>query len=308
VSSVISVVNSLNSPADSSSTRRVLITGASTGIGEACARRLHAAGWRVFAGVRRDEDGERLRGSMSPRLVPVAIDVTDEASIRGAARTIGDDERGGLDGLVNNAGIAVAGPLEYLPIADFRRQLEVNVVGQLAVTQACLPLLRPRRGRIVLMGSIAGRMTVPFLGPYSASKFALEAIADALRVELQPWDLHVALIEPGSIATPIWTKSGRAAADQETALPEEARRRYGEGTRKLREVAEKTGRRGIDPDVVAAAVEHALTAAAPRPRYLVGRDARLRALLGKWIPDRLRDRLLTRALGVPARGALVEDR
>ncbi len=288
--------------------RRVLVTGASTGIGEACARRLDRAGWRVFAGVRRDEDGQRLRAAMSPRLVPVRIDVSDGASIARAAEGIGAADDGGLDGLVNNAGIAVTGPLEYLPIAEFRRQLEVNVVGQLAVTQACLPLLRRRRGRIVLMGSIAGRMTVPFLGPYSASKFALEAMADALRVELQPWGLHVSLVEPGSIATPIWRKSGRAAAEQAAALPEEARRRYGAGAQKLREAAEKTGRRGIDPDVVAAAVEHALTAASPRTRYLVGRDARLRALLVRLIPDRVRDRLLTRTLGLPARGSLVEDR
>ncbi|PYR57414.1 MAG: short-chain dehydrogenase/reductase, partial [Acidobacteria bacterium] len=171
-------------------TRRVLITGSSTGIGEACARRLDAAGWRVFAGVRREEDGQRLRAGMSSRLTPVLLEVTDAASMARAARTIGvEGADAGLDGLVNNAGIAVAGPLEYLPIADFRRQLEVNVVGPLAVTQALLPAIRARRGRIVLMGSIAGRMTVPFLGPYSASKFALEAMADALRVELQPWDI-----------------------------------------------------------------------------------------------------------------------
>jgi NAD(P)-dependent dehydrogenase (short-subunit alcohol dehydrogenase family) len=291
-----------------SNPRRVLITGASTGIGEACARRLDAAGWRVFAGVRRDEDAQRLRGGMSSRLVPARVDVSDEASIARAAEIIAHDGDGGLDGLVNNAGIAVAGPLEYLPIAQFRRQLEVNVVGQLAVTQACLPLLRRRRGRIVLMGSIAGRMTVPFLGPYSASKFALEAIADALRVELQPWDIRVALVEPGSIATPIWSKSGKAAVEQEATLPEEARRRYGAAADRMREVAAKTGRRGIDPDVVAAAVEDALTRASPRTRYLVGRDARLRAILAAWAPDRLRDRLLTRVLGIPGRGALIDDR
>ena len=289
-------------------TRRVLITGSSTGIGEACARRLDAAGWRVFAGVRREDDAQRLRAGMSSRLTPVLLDVTDAASMARAARTIGvEGADAGLDGLVNNAGIAVAGPLEYLPIADFRRQLEVNVVGPLAVTQALLPAIRACRGRIVLMGSIAGRMTVPFLGPYSASKFALEAMADALRVELQPWDIRVALVEPGSIATPIWNKSGKAAQAQETALPDEARRRYGASTQKMREVAEKTGRRGIDPDVVAAAVEHALTAAAPRTRYLVGRDARLRAVLGAWMPDKVRDRLITRALGVPRRGELTED-
>ncbi|HEX5474758.1 MAG TPA: SDR family oxidoreductase [Vicinamibacterales bacterium] len=283
---------------------RVLITGASTGIGEACARRLDAAGWHVFAGVRRDEDAARLRAALSGRATPVLLDVTDESSIARAAqivRSTGDSD-GGLDALVNNAGIAVAGPLEYLPIADIRRQLEVNVVGQLAVTQACLPMLRLRRGRLVLMGSIAGRLTLPFLGPYSASKQALEALADALRVELQPWDMPVVLLEPGSIATPIWGKGAADAQRMAGTYDKAARTRYGAAIAKVQDAAAAAARRGIHPDEVARVVERALTSRNPRPRYVVGRDARLQ-LFVRAIPDRLRDRLLTRGIGLPARGS-----
>src|SRR5919198_2886732 len=205
-----------------------LITGASTGIGEACALRLDARGWRVFAGVRREEDAARLRSQLSERSQPVIVDVTDPASIARATATVSSVlKEEGLAGLVNNAGIAVAGPLEFLSLEEFRRQLEVNVTGQLAVTQACLPQLRRGRGRIVFMGSIAGRVTFPMMGPYSASKHALEALADALRVELQPWGMHVSIVEPGSIATPIWRKGEEAAAQASARFPPAADHLYG---------------------------------------------------------------------------------
>jgi NAD(P)-dependent dehydrogenase (short-subunit alcohol dehydrogenase family) len=279
-----------------------LITGSSTGIGEACARRLDRAGHRVFAGVRRAEDGERLRAGSSERLEPVMLDVADRLSIDRARKTVetrlGEE---GLDGLVNNAGIAVVGPLEHLPVDAFRRQLEVNVVGQLACTQAFLPLLRRAAGRVVFMGSIAGRMTLPFLGPYSASKFALEAIADAWRVELQPWGILVSLVEPGSIATPIWKKSSAAADALEPADRAAMMQQYGEALAAMRKEAAETARRGISPDVVGRAVEHALTAGVPRTRYLIGTDARVRALVAQFVPDRLRDWLITRALHLPRR-------
>jgi NAD(P)-dependent dehydrogenase (short-subunit alcohol dehydrogenase family) len=281
----------------------ILITGASTGIGEACARWLDRRGHVVFAGVRRDADGERLRHGSSDSLRPIVIDVADAGSIARARdeveRAVGET---GLGGLVNNAGIAVAGPLEFVPIETLRRQLEVNVVGQVAVTQAFLPLLRRARGRIVLMGSIGGRMSTPFLGPYCASKFALEALADALRVELQPWGLHVSIIEPGSIATPIWTKSDEGTERMLKNVREDVERLYGRAVAALRHAAAETGRRGIHPDAVAEVVERALTAARPRTRYLVGRDARFRGVLGLFVPDRLRDRMITRALKLPAAG------
>jgi NAD(P)-dependent dehydrogenase (short-subunit alcohol dehydrogenase family) len=282
--------------------RSCLVTGASTGIGEACARRLDGDGWRVFAGVRRPQDGERLRETIGPRIRPVALDVTDGASIAEAARAVRQEVGGaGLSGLVNNAGIAVSGPLEFLPLDDLRHQLEVNVVGQVAVTQAMLPMLREGDGRIVFMGSIAGRMAMPFLGPYAASKFALEALTDSLRVELQPWGLHVAIVEPGSIATPIWAKS-KAAVDGLTArLPPDAGQRYGAAMGALIKIAASAANRGIPADVVAQAVAHALTSDRPRTRYVIGTDARIRARVAPFLPDRLRDLLITRITGIPKR-------
>ena len=284
--------------------RSCVITGASTGIGEACARRLDAAGWRVFAGVRREQDAARLREGASERLRPVTIDVTDAASIAAAAESIRAVTGGdGVSGLVNNAGIAMPGPLECLPIEDFRRQLDVNVVGQLAVTQAFVPLLRRSRdrARLVLMGSIGGRAATPFLGAYSASKFALEAMADALRVELQPWGIDVAIVEPGSIATPIWTKGDDSATRLAARLPEDAQQHYGPALAAMREAATVAARRGIPPDAVAAVVEHALTSDRPRTRYLVGTDAKIRARLSSLLPDRIADRLITRLLKLPPR-------
>jgi NAD(P)-dependent dehydrogenase (short-subunit alcohol dehydrogenase family) len=278
----------------------VVLTGASTGIGEACARRLDAEGFRVFAGVRRVEDGRRLQGVAS-RLVPVMLDVTDVKSIEDAAAAV-DAEVGaaGLAGVVNNAGVAVSGPLEHLPLALLRHQLEVNVTGQVAVTQAFLPLLRRARGRLVFMGSISGRIAAPLLGPYSASKFAIEAICDALRLELSPWGLDVVLVEPGEIATPIWEK-GLAEGDALTArMPEIGRQRYGPLIAAIRRLAEKAAREGSSPGTVADAVLHALTAPRPNTRYLVGTDAKLRAWVAR-LPDRWRDRIIARSLQLAAR-------
>lgn len=279
----------------------VVITGASTGIGRACALWLDRMGFGVFAGVRRDMDGQSLREAASARLTPLIIDVTEERSIEQAASAVtaavGDE---GLAGLVNNAGIAVAGPLEFLPLERLRGQLEVNVIGQVAVTQAFLPLLRRRRGRIVFMGSISGRLAGPFLGPYAASKFALEALTDSLRVELRPWDMHVAIVEPGSIDTPIWAKGLEAADALEQELPEAALALYRPYIDALRTAVEQTAAAGIPPDEVAKAVAHALMARRPKTRYLVGRDARMLALIARWVPDRLRDRLVRRRFAPPS--------
>jgi NAD(P)-dependent dehydrogenase (short-subunit alcohol dehydrogenase family) len=280
--------------------RAVVVTGASTGIGAACALALDRLGWRVFAGVRRAADGAALQRQASSRFTAVAIDVTDAASIAGAARTVSAVVgNSGLAGLVNNAGIAVPGPLEFLPIADLRRQLEVNVVGQIAVTQAFLPLLRAARGRIVNMGSIGGRMAAPFVGAYGASKFALEALTDVLRVEVRPWRIHVAIIEPGAIATPIWEKSTKEANRLQDGLPPEATRLYGKALEALRKAAAYSERTAIPPDAVVTAVVHALTAPKPRTRYVIGRRAKVQAAIARWLPDRARDRLLARVLRLP---------
>ena len=278
----------------------VVVTGASTGIGAACALDCAGRGMTVFAGVRDPRAGEALAAKAGPSLIPIMLDVTDEQSIAQSAevvqRVVGE---GGLGGLVNNAGIVIGSPLEVIPLAQLRKQLEVNVIGQIAVTQAFHPLLRRGRGRIVNMGSIAGRGTIPLLGPYSASKFALEALTDALRMELQPWGIQVSIIEPGAIATPIWEKSAKEAEGLEASVSEEAKVLYAEAVIRIREAIAEAAKRAIAPDAVVRAVHHALTASRPRTRYLVGSDAKLRALMVKWLPDRVQDRLLGWALKYP---------
>lgn len=280
--------------------KAVVITGASTGIGAACAWHLDRLGFTVLAGVRRMEDGEALKAQASARLQPIILDVTDAKSIeqarQGVAELVGAR---GLAGLVNNAGIAVAGPLEAVPIADLRLQFEVNVIGQVAVIQAFLPLLRQGRGRIVNMGSIAGRAAMPVMGPYSASKFALEALTDALRLEVQQWGIQVSIVEPGAIATPIWTKSGAKAEELETVTSEDLKALYAGVIAGVRARVAEAAARAIPPDAVAQAVEHALTASCPKTRYLVGRDAKVRALMIKLLPDRWSDRLMTWILKLP---------
>jgi NAD(P)-dependent dehydrogenase (short-subunit alcohol dehydrogenase family) len=272
-----------------------LVTGTSSGIGEATARHLAGLGFNVFAGVRKSEDGERVAG---PRIEPVIIDVTDDASVSAAAETIGAAVgNSGLAGLVNNAGIAVAGPLEFIDIAEFQRQLDVNVTGVLRTTQAMLPHLRNARGRIVNISSIGGRVAVPLVGPYAASKFALEGMSDSLRRELRPWGMHVALIEPGAVATPIWDKGVDQADEMDRDAPPEVRERYGEVIDAVRKASEKNRTDGVPPQEVAEAVAHALTADKPKTRYLVGRDAKMRAPMAAVMPDRLMDAAIARAVG-----------
>jgi NAD(P)-dependent dehydrogenase (short-subunit alcohol dehydrogenase family) len=271
----------------------VVITGASTGIGEACALYLDQHGFQVFAGVRKSADGEALRAKASANLTPLFIDVTDPAQIAAAVQTVAKAvASAGLGGLINNAGIALGGPLEFLPLSELRRQFEINVIGQVAVTQAFLPLLRQGQGRVVNMSSISGRVALPFFGPYSASKFALEALNDALRLELKPWGIEVICIEPGSVATPIWDKSLNKGDEIADNLPPASEELYGRKLAALRKAVVKTGQRGIPPEKVAAAVHQALTASRPKIRYVVGLDAKLGALIVKLLPDRLRDWLV----------------
>jgi len=267
--------------------KSVVVTGASSGIGLASALRLANAGWRVYGGARTEEAAAALR---ERGFEPLLLDVTDAGQIAAAATAVGSE----LHGIVDNAGIAIAAPLELVPLEELRRQLEVNVVGQVAVLQAFLPALRAGRGRVVLMGSVGGRSALPFLGPYAASKHALEAFADVLRIELAPWGMTVSIVEPASVKTAIWTKGAEQADAMREGLAADAAELYAARIAKFREVALKRGP-GIDADVVARAVEHALTASRPKARYLVGRDAHLRAWIER-LPTRLRDRLLAKAL------------
>jgi NAD(P)-dependent dehydrogenase (short-subunit alcohol dehydrogenase family) len=263
--------------------RTALVTGASSGIGAACATRLAGTGWHVFAGVRRE-------GDAPADTEEILLDVTNEDQLRAAAERIEE-----LHGLVNNAGIALAMPLEFIPLDELRRQFEVNVVGQVAVTQAFLPQLRRTRGRIVFVGSIAGRSALPFLGPYAASKHALEAIADTLRLELGPFGVDVSLVQPGTIKTPIWTKSATVADKLANGAPAELAGLYGKRTAAFRKVAQRRGARGASVEEVARAVEEALTMERPRTRKLVGLDAKVRSGIER-LPDRLRDRVYERVL------------
>jgi NAD(P)-dependent dehydrogenase (short-subunit alcohol dehydrogenase family) len=275
--------------------RSVLITGASTGIGEACAFYLAERGWRVFAGVRRKADSERL--STIANITPVSLDVTNSQHIAVVIKLIGDETGSqGLQGLVNNAGIAVTGPLEFLPMADFRRQMDVNFFGLVELTQACLPLLRAGQGRVVNISSIGGRIVAPFLTPYSASKFALEAFSDGLRRELQPWKIHVASIQAGSIDTPIWEKSLKDADAFRSKLPKQAEDLYSRSMDRTLEWSKKSAARGIRAELVARVVAHALTARRPRTRYAVGRGTRWVIALARVLPDELFDWLMGRNL------------
>lgn len=272
----------------------VVITGASSGVGQACAFRLSRMGFHVFAGVRKKGDFEAFQKKAIAGLTPVYLDITDEDAIAQVAQTVKDFlGESGLAGLVNNAGIVVSGPLEFLSVDDFRKQFEVNVFGQVAVTRAFIPLLRKEKGRIVNIGSISGRSAMPLMSAYSASKFALEAINDSLRVELRPWGIQVFILEPGSIATPLFDKFVRNHDANVEKLPTEARRLYATPLAVVRAMARHGGRKGVPPDEIAKVVAHTLTASRPKARYLAGLGPRQMILL-EMLPIRLRDWLITR--------------
>ncbi len=278
----------------------ILITGASTGIGRACALHLAARGNTVYAGVRRQADADSLGAeARGHALKPITLDVTDESGIEAAVEALsaelGDN---GLAGLVNNAGVALGGPIEYLPIETWRTQLEVNVIGQVAVTKAFMPLIRLGKGRILFIGSAGGRVGTPMMGPYNASKFALEGIAEAFREELRPWGLKVVLIEPGAIKTNIWDKGREQADELEQSLGPEANERYGALYKALRKLVDRQDRSGIAPERVAKVVERALFSANPRARYLIGPDAKAMGVVARALPDRAKDALMRRASGL----------
>jgi NAD(P)-dependent dehydrogenase (short-subunit alcohol dehydrogenase family) len=270
----------------------VLVTGASTGIGEATALHLSELGFEPVAGVRSDEDAERLARS---GLRTVKLDVTDAGQIAAVGEELG---AGALAGLVNNAGIAVAAPLEFLPLDQLRMQLEVNLVGQVAVTQALLPALRRGRGRIVNVSSIGGRVALPLLGAYNMSKFALEAFSDSLRRELLRQGVDVIVIEPRSIKTPIWKKGNALADELVKGITPEGERLYGPMIDAVRsETVRIEQERGLPARAVAELIGTALTSSRPRARYVVGKAARSRAVASRVLPDRVMDRLIGRALG-----------
>ena len=275
--------------------RAVVITGASTGIGRACALALDAKGFRVFAGVRKESDEQALREAGSASLTPVRLDVTDAESIAAATELVAADVGdAGLAGLVNNAGTTLPCPVQYLSIDGFRGQLEVNLTGPLAVTQSLLPLLVRGRGRVVNVTSLAGRLGTPLMAPYVAAKHGLEGLSDVLRLELGQLGVHVAVIEPGYISTAMRGKLTRDTEAVIRSLPIEGQSRYGEQLTKLAQTINHHAANGSPPAVVAAAVEHALTSRRPRTRYPVGVGAHRLLLLRRLLTDRRFDRLILR--------------
>jgi NAD(P)-dependent dehydrogenase (short-subunit alcohol dehydrogenase family) len=267
--------------------RLALVTGTSTGIGRAIAIHLARRGFQVLAGVRKP-------GDAPPGLERIMLDVTSEDDIAAAAGRVGRS----LHALVNNAGIAVNGPVEVVPVEQWRRQFEVNLIGQVAITRALLPALLNARGRIVNISSISGRVAWPLVGPYTASKFALEAVTDALRREVGPHGVHV---EPGAIATPVWDKSRAEGERMLAAMPTDARRRYDRLIAGIVHHGERLARDGLPPEAVAELVESALTARRPRTRYVIGRQAKAQVMLSRLPPDRAFDALIARAITSGAR-------
>jgi NAD(P)-dependent dehydrogenase (short-subunit alcohol dehydrogenase family) len=277
----------------------VVVTGTSTGIGAATALHLAGQGFHVLAGVRREVDGEALQAQTSAPLTPLIIDVTDGETISAAAAAVTDVVGGrGLAGLVNNAGIGKPAPLEFQPMADFRTQLEVNLFGPVAMIQAFMPLIRRGGGRIVNVGSIGGLLVLPLNGAYSASKFGIRAISDALRLELRQWNIHVSLIEVAPVKTAIFGKTYAELDALEQTLGESGSQLYSQQITAIRKAVEKAEADADPPSVIAKAVAHALTSDKPKTRYLVGHDGRQTEVAAA-LPDRARDRALVRELGLP---------
>ena len=275
--------------------KTVLITGASTGIGRDAALHMDRLGWQVFAGVRKDADGEALLAAKTGRLVPVTIDVAKPDSIASCFERI-DELLGGaqLGGLVNNAGIAVGGPLEIVSLDELRWQFEVNVFGLVAVTQAAIPRIRRAEGgRLVHVGSIAGKVTTPLMTPYCASKHAVESISDGLRNELKQWGIWSCVVEPGVIETPIWDKADDEFAQMDAKLGDEGAKLYRPMVLKLADRLRKGRTRATPAEAVSEAIEHALCTPSPRARYPVGPDAKGASIARRWLPDTAMDWILT---------------
>jgi len=275
----------------------VLITGASRGIGRASAFRLAAGGWDVIGAVRKESDGESLIEGSGGGITPVLLDITDADQIAGLDTAL----PARLDAVVNNAGIVVGGPVEGVPVAEFRRQLEVNLIGQVAVTQAVLPRIRESRGRIVFVSSLSGWISSPMVGAYSASKFGLEAIADALRLELRPWRIPVVLVEPAQTDTDMWRLAGDQLEDTVAQLSPEIRRLYAKHIEGQRKSIPKGQKMATPTDGAAATIERALTAGRPRARYIVGTGPRIMGTAARFVPTRIMDAVLSSTGGVPRR-------
>jgi NAD(P)-dependent dehydrogenase (short-subunit alcohol dehydrogenase family) len=278
--------------------KSVFISGASSGIGNALSLELDRQGYQVFAGVRNTNDADALKNLASPRLTPVMLDVTLPELITSACKEVSEKTGGELFCLINNAGISISGALEFMPLQDFRLQMEVNLVGQLALTQACLPMLRKSTGRIIFVSSAAGRLVTPFNGPYASSKAALVAMADALRMELAPWGISVSVLIVGSVQTPIWEKSSQNARAVLRRMPAEAWEMYGKAQKRAGAFYSQIGRGGSRVEVIVKVTQRLLESSHPKAYVLTAWDAVLLEIMSKLLPVRIRDWLVRRQMGL----------
>jgi NAD(P)-dependent dehydrogenase (short-subunit alcohol dehydrogenase family) len=278
----------------------VVITGASSGIGRACAIGLADAGFQVFAGVRKQADGDALKELTTGTLIPLLIDVTNAATVKAAADEVAAAVgANGIAGLINNAGIGVTWPMEAIPTDVLRKQYDINVFGHVTVIQTFLPLLRLAAGRIVNIGSIGDRLTMPFGAPLTSSKWAFASITEGLRLELRPWGIHVILIEPATIRTEAVDKMEGDAERTLSQFSEIERERYAAAYRSMTQRTLARERTGSNPDVVAKTVIRALSTTKPKTRYLVGKHARTLAIIARLAPDSLFDQIRLRLFGLP---------
>jgi NAD(P)-dependent dehydrogenase (short-subunit alcohol dehydrogenase family) len=273
----------------------VLVTGAARGIGKSLVEHLSARGWEVIAGVRSEQDAEAITKGNPQRISAVILDITNADHIAALDESLSD----GLDAIVNNAGIAVGGAMETLSADDWRKQLEINVIGQLAVTQAVLPRLRKSGGRVVFISSVNGRLSMPLVGAYAASKFALEAAADALRMELSPWKIPVVLIEPAQTDTDMWRTADTMVSEFEAGLTPQHRELYAKHIAGMKKMIPMSQRIAVPTEKVCAVVEEALTARRPRARYVVGLANKLQVAVMTNLPTRARDLVLRRVSRQP---------
>jgi NAD(P)-dependent dehydrogenase (short-subunit alcohol dehydrogenase family) len=272
--------------------KSIFISGASSGIGKALSLELVKHGYNVYAGVRNEQDAEALHAQASENLIPLMLDVTVPESILAACGQVQERTNGELFCLVNNAGISVSGALEFIPIQDFRQEIEVNLIGQLALTQRSLPMIRKGRGRLIFVSSVAGRLVTPFNGPYATSKAALVAMADGLRLELMPWEIYVSVLFVGSVQTPIWEKSAHLAGEILRRAPSDAWNMYGAMQKRTGAFYRQTAKNGMSAESVARIIRGLVEVEHPKEYILVGRSALRIELAVKLLPVRLRDWLV----------------
>jgi NAD(P)-dependent dehydrogenase (short-subunit alcohol dehydrogenase family) len=273
----------------------VLVTGAGRGIGRTITTHLAAQGWDVYAGVRKEADGASVAAEAPERIHPVLLDITSAEDVAALDKQLPDR----LDAVVNNAGLAVGGAVETLDLDDLRYQYEVNVFGQVAVTQAVLPRLRESKGRVVFVSSVSGRISTPLTGAYNSSKFALEGLADALRLELRPWGIAVALIEPAQTDTALWQDAEATLEAEVAKLSPEHRAMYAPHIDGFRKIIPLSQKMAGPPSSVATAVRRALTARKPRARYVVGVGPKVQVRMTSATPTRMRDAVLRRVFRIP---------